>query len=208
MHYDWYLTCANNAGLSCRPIPLSTVCPCSIGSDSSASLRTYCCCFPSEASMLTGRKSPGDICAALNSEPGDGSVPLKTRWLFTPPPRFKIRDGRVLSWGSVWVLSSSDGLWSAEAADCLGFRNLAQSWPMTISSSKLNEPRPNSKSPEDLTQDKRLCKLNAVCTCNHLNKKIRTSILFTQNHKFVADVFTICVTHETLYALPSWVRWG
>lgn len=128
-----------------------------MGSDWSVSLWANCCRLPSETSMPTGRKAPGDICAMLKSESGVASVPLKLHWLFTSPWWFKISGDWRLSWGFGGILSVSDGLWLAEAADWFGFRNLAHSWPVTISSSKLNEPRPMSKSLVDLAQENRIC---------------------------------------------------
>lgn len=152
------LTFVNEGGLR--------ICPCSIGSDWASCTPA---CFSSVMSMPTGWKVSGDVCAVLKFETPDASVPLKLHWLFTPPCWFKITDDWPLSWGFAgmlrWLSCSSDGLWFAEVTDWLGFRNLAHSWPVTISSNKLNEPRPNSKSLPDLPQEKRFCKLSAVHKC-------------------------------------------
>lgn len=154
MHYCWYLTCANDGGLRSCPTPLSTdwtsdgACPCSIGSDWSA----YCCRFASETSMLTGGNSSGDVCAMPKFETGNALVPLKTSWFFRSPLCFTISDG----WEQSWGFGLTDSLWLAREADCFGFRNVAHSWPVVISSSKLNEPSPNSKSVADLPKAKKV----------------------------------------------------
>lgn len=166
MNYNLDLTSTNEG--------LLRVCPCSIGSAA---------CFPSETSMLTGWKASGDICAILKSKPGDTSVPLKLQWLSTPPCWFKIRDDWALLWGGIL---SSDGLWLAEAADRLGLRNLAHSWPVVISSSRLNEPRPNSKSPLDLEQEESFCKVTAASLTEASN-------VYQSRFNFMHSTFISCL---------------
>lgn len=152
MFNTWLLTCTTDGGLCFRPKPLSTGCiwPSSIGSDRSARMWTDSGCLLSETSMLTGRGPLGDTCARAIFEPGVTFLPQKLHWLLSSPCWLDITDGWTLLYelGETlyWPSESSDGLWLAEVAERGGFRNLAHSWPIVISSSRLNDPRPNSKS--------------------------------------------------------------
>lgn len=138
-------TCDNGNGIVCRRILTSDGArPCSINSVCSLSLWTPCC--SSEMSMLTGWKYPGHVCATLMSEndvapPSWDPVWLSLLW-------FGISDWVL----NVGLLTVCNGLISAEAGVRLGVRKLAHSCPLLISSSRLKEPRPNSKS---LSQEKR-----------------------------------------------------
>lgn len=138
-------TCDNGNGIVCRRILTSDVaCPCSINSVCSLSLWTPCC--SSEMSMLTGWKYPGHVCATLMSE--NDIAPLSWDPLWFSLLWFGISDWVL----NVGILPFCNGLRSAEAGVRLGVRKLAHSCPLLISSSRLKEPRPNSKS---LSQEKR-----------------------------------------------------
>lgn len=139
MHYRSALTSAHGGG--------PRVCPCSIGSAWPASLWTCRTAsgFATETSMLTGWKASG----GMKPESGDAAEPLKSHWLYAPPCLLKITGVWPLSLRLDGILSPG-GLGFAEAADWLGFRNLAHFWPVTISSSKLKDPRPNWKLVADL----------------------------------------------------------
>lgn len=132
-----WATCENDSGLLWRPILISNgACPCP--TDSICAVALWPLCSSSETSMLTGWKSPGHVWIPLTSR--------KPLWLLL---LWVGSSGSVLNAG---CRTSCTGLWSAEAGAAVGLRNLAHSCPLVISSRRLNEPRPNSKS---LPQDKR-----------------------------------------------------
>lgn len=150
------LTSVKDGGLCCCRRPLSAVWTSSIGSDWSAALWTSCCWrpLPSDTSILTSWKASGDMCVEMKYGPEVDPVPVK---LCPPACWLNIKEDCPLWWlfGRLWSwLSGSSGcFWLVEVAVTLGFRNLAHSWPVTISSRRLNEPRPKSKSPDDLEQE-------------------------------------------------------